>query len=265
MQRKPIYYFNDKDQTGIDDVPVDSYVILSDHVNQSFEKLIVLKTNSTIDHKTTISDYIINHSDLYYKDVSTNGTDGKKGDKGDPGASGINGSGVDISGVDSKANIIQKNGKLGEGWVETWSGHLFISDGKGVGTGHWHDVGLLRDAFAVIEEVGVIAKASDTEVLNLNSINIDLSTIVPALHKIVNDTSVDMTSREKHFHDYLQQALNSEIGVLAKAHLAIQEALVTLSDDIKAGLIGSTILKSPNGSKFKLTVSDTGSLTTTKI
>ena len=83
------------------------------------------------------------------------GDDGAAGLKGDTGATGLKGdTGTDgisftIKGSDSHSNIVSRSGTAGDMWIvnninAVDLGHGLVSDGAGVGSAHWSDIGLIR-------------------------------------------------------------------------------------------------------------------------
>jgi len=82
------------------------------------------------------------------------GHDGVKGDRGDQGLKGDDGTGVDVKGVDTYANILLKNGSLGNMWITNDTGtdnqgnhyglgYGFVSDGT-TGPTQWGNAGAIR-------------------------------------------------------------------------------------------------------------------------
>ena len=86
--------------------------------------------------------------------VGPKGDTGAKGDRGDQGLKGDDGTGVDVKGVDTYANILLKNGSLGNMWITADTGtdnqgnhyglgYGFISDGT-TGPTQWSNAGAIR-------------------------------------------------------------------------------------------------------------------------
>jgi len=72
------------------------------------------------------------------------GTIGTTGVNGKDGADGKDGTGVTIRGSDTNANILTKAGAAGDMWLDTATGHGWVSDGGGTGAAHWTDVGSIQ-------------------------------------------------------------------------------------------------------------------------
>ncbi len=72
------------------------------------------------------------------------GTIGTTGVNGKDGADGKDGTGVTIKGSDTNANILTKTGAAGDMWLDTTTGHGWVSDGGGTGASHWTDVGSIK-------------------------------------------------------------------------------------------------------------------------